>query len=189
MEALVLVDEIDLHLHPRWQRDIISNLREIFPRVSFVVTTHNPLTLLGARSGEIFVVRRASAGDEQAGPIEVVPCDPPEGLRADQVLTGEWFGLASTLDPDSLELLEQHRQMLRQKVPAGDPARQALEQSIRERLGRFAETPLEQLAQEVVAEVVDESYSGRSPAEKLALRGRLKDIIKERQQGRDNSGE
>jgi hypothetical protein len=190
MEALVLVDEIDLHLHPRWQRDIISDLRNIFPRVSFVVTTHNPLTLLGARPGEIFVVRRAPAGDEQpGGPIEVVPCDPPEGMRADQVLTGEWFGLASTLDPDSLELLEEHRQMLRQKVPAGDPTRQALEQRIRERLGHFAETPLEQLAQEVAAEVVDESYSGRSPAEKLALRGRLKDIIRERRQGRGNREE
>jgi hypothetical protein len=118
-----------------------------------------------------------------------VPCDPPEGLRADQVLTGAWFGLASTLDPDSLGLLEQHRQMLRQKVPAGDPARQALEQRIRERLGHFAETPLEELAQEVAAEVVDESYSRRSPAEKLALRGRLKDIIRERRQGRGNREE
>src|SRR6185503_12158163 len=63
MEGLVLVDEIDLHLHPRWQRTIIRKLKELFPRLSFVVTTHNALTLLGAEAGEIVVLREpASAG-------------------------------------------------------------------------------------------------------------------------------
>jgi predicted ATP-binding protein involved in virulence len=40
--AVVLIDEIDLHLHPKWQRQIIHNLRAAFPRCQFVVTTHSP---------------------------------------------------------------------------------------------------------------------------------------------------
>ena len=43
--GIVLIDEIDLHLHPKWQRQIISVIRKTFPLVQFVVTTHSPLVL------------------------------------------------------------------------------------------------------------------------------------------------
>jgi predicted ATP-binding protein involved in virulence len=43
--ALVLIDEIELHLHPKWQRDILGRLRHVFPNCQFVVTTHSPLVL------------------------------------------------------------------------------------------------------------------------------------------------
>ncbi|MEN6427285.1 MAG: AAA family ATPase [Phycisphaerales bacterium] len=41
-EAIVLIDEIDLHLHPKWQREIIKNLISAFPRCQFIATTHSP---------------------------------------------------------------------------------------------------------------------------------------------------
>jgi predicted ATP-binding protein involved in virulence len=41
-DALVLIDEIDLHLHPKWQRQIVRNLTTVFPRCQFIVTTHSP---------------------------------------------------------------------------------------------------------------------------------------------------
>jgi len=43
--ALVLIDEIELHLHPKWQRDVLQCLRDIFKACQFVVTTHSPLVL------------------------------------------------------------------------------------------------------------------------------------------------
>ncbi len=43
--ALVLIDEIEMHLHPKWQRDVLQRLREIFKTCQFVVTTHSPLVL------------------------------------------------------------------------------------------------------------------------------------------------
>lgn len=54
MTGLVLVDELDLHLHPAWQMRVIGDIRKAFPRMSFIVTTHHPLTLLGARAEEIW---------------------------------------------------------------------------------------------------------------------------------------
>jgi len=54
MTGLVLIDEIDLHLHPRWQVEIIDRTRRLLPRMTFVVTTHNPLTLVGARAEEVW---------------------------------------------------------------------------------------------------------------------------------------
>ncbi len=41
-EAVVLIDEIDLHLHASWQRTIVRNLRKAFPKCQFVLTTHSP---------------------------------------------------------------------------------------------------------------------------------------------------
>jgi predicted ATP-binding protein involved in virulence len=41
-EAVILVDEIDLHLHPQWQRKIVGNLEKTFPNCQFIATTHSP---------------------------------------------------------------------------------------------------------------------------------------------------
>jgi len=50
-EALVLIDEVDLHLHPRWQQEIILDLRRVFPNTQFIATTHSAqvLTTVDAR--------------------------------------------------------------------------------------------------------------------------------------------
>ena len=44
-KGIVLIDEIDLHLHPKWQRRVLVKLREIFPNVKFIVTTHSPFVV------------------------------------------------------------------------------------------------------------------------------------------------
>ncbi|WP_252178016.1 AAA family ATPase [Endozoicomonas sp. 4G] len=55
-EGIILIDEIELHLHPRWQRDIVPGLERTFPGCQFVVTTHSPQVLGDARDAAIFVV-------------------------------------------------------------------------------------------------------------------------------------
>jgi predicted ATP-binding protein involved in virulence len=45
VEGVVLIDEIDLHLHPKWQREVLGDLRRTFPRLQFVVTTHSPFII------------------------------------------------------------------------------------------------------------------------------------------------
>ncbi len=154
MEGIALVDEIDLHLHPRWQVDIITTLRETFPRMTFVATTHNPLTIQGARSGEVWVLRRELATDGIAH-INAEQRDIPAGMRADQILTGEWFGLPSTLDAETQALLQRHRELLREGKVEGDPERDRLEDELRGRLGRFNETSAEDLARKIIAEAGD----------------------------------
>jgi predicted ATP-binding protein involved in virulence len=41
-EAVILIDEIELHLHPKWQRQIAQNLKTTFPKCQFIATTHSP---------------------------------------------------------------------------------------------------------------------------------------------------
>jgi hypothetical protein len=101
MTGLVILDEVAMHLHPSWQLHVLADLRRAFPAMSFVLTTHNPLTLLEARHGEVHVLRRSAQGTIEARQINV-----PKGARADTILTGEWFGLPSTVDPDTRRLLD-----------------------------------------------------------------------------------
>ena len=95
MRGLVLIDEIDLHLHPRWQIEIISRTRRLLPEMSFVVTTHNPLTLVGAKAEEIWIL------SSDAGRIKAT-C----GIETPMLLTGgqiyrRYFGIED-IYPDGL---------------------------------------------------------------------------------------
>ena len=63
--GIVLIDEIDLHLHPLWQARILGDLRAIFPRVQFVVTTHAPVVISSVRASHI---RLLGDGDEVRRP-------------------------------------------------------------------------------------------------------------------------
>jgi predicted ATP-binding protein involved in virulence len=56
--AIVLVDEVDLHLHPQWQRTIINRLSKIFPKVQFIVTTHSPFVIQSMDAINLFTLRR-----------------------------------------------------------------------------------------------------------------------------------
>lgn len=51
----VLIDEIDAHLHPSWQSTVLSSLKEIFPKLQFIVTTHSPNVIMSANAGEVIV--------------------------------------------------------------------------------------------------------------------------------------
>ncbi|VVM33796.1 AAA family ATPase [Terribacillus sp. AE2B 122] len=51
--GVVLIDEIDLHLHPKWQRKIVNDLKKAFPKVQFIVTTHSPFIVQSLEPGEL----------------------------------------------------------------------------------------------------------------------------------------
>ena len=54
--GIVLVDEVDLHLHPVWQARILGDLRSIFPNIQFVVTTHAPAVISSVRSQQVRII-------------------------------------------------------------------------------------------------------------------------------------
>jgi len=53
--GVVLIDELDLHFHPKWQRHVIEDMRRVFPRVQFFATTHSPFLIQSLRLGEELV--------------------------------------------------------------------------------------------------------------------------------------
>lgn len=150
MTGLVLVDELDLHLHPRWQRRVISDLRKTFPRMSFVGTTHNPLTLLGANKGEIQVLER-----NEEGVITVTQLDLPPGISTDGALTGGWFGLTTTLDDGTWRMLATYQR----KVSRGATREEVRndEKELRKRLPEFAVTQEDRIIRQLISENFDDN--------------------------------
>jgi len=60
--GVVLIDEIDLHLHPRWQRRIVGDLKRIFPKIQFFATTHSPQVIGEAKPEEIVLLTPRGQG-------------------------------------------------------------------------------------------------------------------------------
>jgi predicted ATP-binding protein involved in virulence len=58
--GIVLIDEVDLHLHPRWQRQVLGDLRRTFPGLQLVATTHSPQVIASARREEMRVLDRGA---------------------------------------------------------------------------------------------------------------------------------
>jgi len=56
-DGIVLIDEIDLHLHPLWQRVIVAKLTEVFPNCQFIVSTHSPQVLSHVKAEHIFLLQ------------------------------------------------------------------------------------------------------------------------------------
>lgn len=54
--GIVLIDEVDLHLHPIWQKRILKTLKNVFPLVQFIVTTHSPSIISSARADELLIL-------------------------------------------------------------------------------------------------------------------------------------
>lgn len=66
--GIVMIDELELHLHPNWQRSIIKSLSATFPNVQFIFTTHSPLILSGVRREYTVLLNNGCVMDNDALP-------------------------------------------------------------------------------------------------------------------------
>ncbi len=107
-KGIVLIDELGNHFHPEWKIRIVSALRDAFPAIQFIFSTHEPLCLRGLVDGEVAVLQQ----DEQ-GVFLLTDLPEVQNLRIDQLLTSEHFGLASTLDPDENQKIQRYQLLLR----------------------------------------------------------------------------
>jgi predicted ATP-binding protein involved in virulence len=80
--GVVLIDEVDMHLHPRWQQLVIQLLRTAFPDVQFIVSTHSPHVLTTVRKDSIRIIR----GDENGNWTTAPPKHSPLGQESGDAL-------------------------------------------------------------------------------------------------------
>lgn len=91
-KGMVMVDEIDLHLHPEWQKSILPTLAKELPNIQFIVTTHSPL-IVG--SVEWMNIINMVADTHEASKAKRIKYQ-IKGLDADQILISDFFGLETT---------------------------------------------------------------------------------------------
>lgn len=97
-QGIVLVDEIDLHLHPQWQRTVVTTLARVLPRMQFFFTTHSPLIAGTLPKENIFVVSsRKDKAYVEPSAIDVY------GWSVDQILNSKLFDETPTRNPDAVE--------------------------------------------------------------------------------------
>lgn len=101
LNGVVLIDDIDLHLHPSWQRTVLSNFAASLPSLQFIVTSHSPLVAGSLYSDNIRVVESLL----NTPPVVKQYNEQVHGLNSDQILTSSYFGLNSTRSPKAVQNL------------------------------------------------------------------------------------
>jgi hypothetical protein len=104
ISGIVMVDEIDLLLHPKWQMKAISTVARALPRMQFIFTSHSPLVASSLEWMNIILLKvNAKANRTTANRLR----ERIHGLDADQVLISEFFGLSTTRAKDKATKLDE----------------------------------------------------------------------------------
>lgn len=149
IRGIVLVDELEQHLHARWQRTIVNDLRQLFPNVQFILTTHSPLIassvgprIDGPNVDRIFVLEATEDNRVEASAHEIM-----RGWSMDQVLASRAFKYQIQADPET-------ERMLRVASVLG---------------GAKKRTPNEERVFQLIKETLKHAFlEGTSPIERLA---------------------
>jgi len=88
-DAVVLIDEIDLHLHPKWQRMVVSKLQLVFPNTQFIVSTHSPHVITHVKPENLYLLKQSENGMTAERPLESY------GKNVDRILE-DLMGLETT---------------------------------------------------------------------------------------------
>lgn len=118
--GVVLIDEIDLHLHPRWQREVMTKLEATFPNCQFVITTHSPQivgelqpeSVMLLRGGELLGHAERSFGLSSGEVLEEVM----EGRARNADVTTQLRTVRQRLDDDKVAEARELMNSLRQEV-------------------------------------------------------------------------
>jgi hypothetical protein len=121
--GVVLIDEIDAHLHPEWQREIGFWLKKRFPNIQFIVTSHSPLICQAADPNGLFVLPEPGS-DEPARALTPEEYQEVISSRPDTILRSAAFGLQNTRSPVAVEARSAFAD-LRTKQRAGGKLTQA----------------------------------------------------------------
>lgn len=92
--GIVLIDEVDLHLHPKWQREILIQLTKVFPNLQFIVSTHSPVIVVGAAEIAQVVNLNTINDDENLHQNGI------QVSNVGQVLLSDLFGLEYLYSPE-----------------------------------------------------------------------------------------
>ncbi|GLS42687.1 AAA family ATPase [Methylobacterium brachythecii] len=187
--AVVLIDEVEAHLHPRWKMRIIQGLREALPGVTFIMTTHDPLCLRGLAPSEVRVFRRIRRTEQYGLPptfveqLEELP--PMGGLTVEQLLTSDLFQLHTTDAPALEDSFARFGDLLAREqageLISGDAgaALQRARMALRSQIGDaipVGSTEVERLIQEAVERYLLDRR-GKSHSELTRLRDETRDAI------------
>ena len=112
LKGIVLIDEVDLHLHPSWQRVILPTISRHLPNLQFIMSSHSPIVAGTLASKNIIFLDTPEHGANTISRLN----ENIRGLNADQILLSAYFNLESTREPGAYDRLHS----LSMRAMAGD---------------------------------------------------------------------
>jgi tetratricopeptide (TPR) repeat protein len=166
--VLVLVDEIDIHLHPEWQRSILPLLRERFPRMSLIATTHSPLIVTSAKDADIIHIAR----DDEGVPCTMRVDRAFRGASPDEVLTSPAFRMSSPLDLETDAAIAEYSMLLAHgRTPSNDERAATLASQLGEPW--VDRTPQEEQAAKLLREWLFERLESEPEEQQTRIMGEM----------------
>ncbi len=146
--GIVLLDELEQHLHPKWQRHIISRIRQQFPKIQFITTTHSPLiaSAIGRLPTKQYQDKLIHLEIREDAKIEKNELDSLIGLNIDQVLASQAFDYHIDADPEVEKVLAEASRLAGkgdQRTEDENEHYQAIKSALKKILQRHGRTAVE----------------------------------------------
>ena len=139
LSGIFIIDELEQHLHPRWQREIVKILSKQFPNVQFICSTHTPICALGLSDLERSWLFKAAYVNNHSGVERFNLQKEFKGYRADQILTSDIFGLPDTRSVSVQDKLETYKKIYLKEESERSPEE---EQQFRDIEGELKDLPM-----------------------------------------------
>ena len=140
--GIVLIDEVDLHLHPKWQRTVLNDLRKTFPKIQFIASTHSPFIIQSLKPGEVIDLNSKLPTDTEAETASPAPREP----FSDQSIEDIVEGVMGVKMPSRSQRLQQmseaakkYYNLLQQAGNASEEEKEKLKQELDELSAPFSE--------------------------------------------------
>lgn len=174
--TLILVDEVDAHMHPGWQWTLVEVVTSLCPEVQFIATTHSPLIVgcLGPR--QVHSLRRTGA--QHAVQVQLVE-ESLTGYRADQILTHDAFGMPTTRSRDASRKLDRFQELMGiSNLSQHELAeRERLSAELKVEVPLADETPLERRAAVELDDYLDQRVIELDPERKRKVMMEAKQML------------
>jgi predicted ATP-binding protein involved in virulence len=109
-QGLLLIDEAENHLHPKWQKTFIQSICEIFPNLQLIVTTHSPFIVSSVENAKIFVCHSTGDHAEITDETDIYSNKPVE-----EILLSPLFGATHPFNQNITELLQKRKKAINTK--------------------------------------------------------------------------
>jgi predicted ATP-binding protein involved in virulence len=153
--GILIIDELEQHLHPRWQRNIVELLRRQFPKTQIIASTHTPLLAAGVADIDESCLLKLERDENNE--IKIVKIDQSEiaGKRADQILTSHAFDLLTTRNNKSHDEVDKYTDLLSKSSLTPDESAELtrLQLLVQSRL-TISETPIAQKVEKLLEEAL-----------------------------------
>lgn len=177
--GILILDELEQHLHPLWQRSIVECIRRQFPQTQVISSTHTPLVAAGIADIEGGCLVKLERSPDQTIHLVSIPKEMVAGQRADQILTSAAFDLITTRNQKSYGDIDRYTHLLSksQRTAAEEKEVTALRAKIQRRF-TDGETPTARVVKQAMDEALEKLVTEIDPTSlDMETRKQLQELL------------